>query len=46
MSSLTCLRAQEMRTSTSRFVENKGQWADFFKYRLALFQGEMFYLID
>jgi hypothetical protein len=41
MSSLTFSYSQEMPTSSTRFVQNKGQWETFFEYRLALFQGEM-----
>lgn len=33
--------AQEMPTSTTRFIQNKGQWSPSFNYRLSLFQGEM-----
>lgn len=41
MSSISSSFAQEMPTSTTRFVQNKGQWGDLFDYRLSLFQGEM-----
>jgi gliding motility-associated-like protein len=46
ISSLSPTIAQEMPTSTARFIQNKGQWDNFFDYRLRLYQGEMLFAKD